>query len=151
MPMIDEHENRVKAAAEGIFHFLKGAIGDVEGAEATMNRERLLLYLEAFKSRHFMNLVEDDPALPTDIKIQISHAVSGLSKSWPQVRQLVYDDSATRFAAVAWRLASMQNQIVEAIGIRVTLDAQGRDLDLEPTELPPGTTEQLPPGDDDAT
>jgi hypothetical protein len=139
-PLVERssHGLRVKASAESIFYFLKSTVEEVEGANVAMDREALLLYLEGFKSPYFMRLVEEDPDLPYDIKIQISHMVSGLSKTWPAVNTLVYDSSALRFAAVIWQFTRKLEQIKDALGIQVVIDA---DAELLPTELPPGEEE----------
>ncbi len=133
------HGLEVKSAAEAIHRFLKSTIGEVEGAVVSLDRDQLLLYMEAFKSDYFMRLIEEDPDLPYDVKVQVSHMVSGLSKGWTAIQMLVFDPSALRFAAVAWQMSNKVNQIVDALGIQVVIPSESREL--QPEELPPGFKE----------
>ena len=134
------HDQEIQDRAKAIFSFLKEGLHDIEGAEAYLDREELLLYLKAFKSRYFMRLVEDDPTLPYDLKMQVSHMISGLAKTWPAANKMIYDDSALRFAAVAWRMSAMFNRVINAIGIRVILQGTATE-EIQPEELPPGARE----------
>ena len=130
------YEMRRDQTARAMYEFFKGIMSDLEGAVATMDREKLLLYMDAFRSRTFMHLIEEDADIPYDIKVNVSQMVSGLNKTWPAVNRLIYDSAALRFAAVAWRMAQIADAVVDNLGIKVAMP--GEFAEVQPEELPPG-------------
>ena len=142
-----------------MYVFFKGLSMEMADADVTLDRDRLILYMDAFRSAEFMHLIEVDEDMPHDIKVQTAQLVSGLNKNWTIARAQVYRPEAVRFAAVIWKMVQMAETVQNALGIRVVVGTEGRnpDEDLRPTEL----TEEgldvdllpqgLPPGGGDGT
>jgi hypothetical protein len=126
-----------RATAEQMFHFFKGLSVEMADADVTLDRDRLILYMDAFRSADFMHLIEVDEDMPHDIKVQTAQWVSGLNKNWSLARAQVYRPEALRFAAVIWKMVQMADTVQNALGIRVVVGTKGRDpeMDVLPTDL----------------
>ncbi len=129
------HKARVDETAHAIYAFLKEVMSDADEANVYFDREKTLLILEAFKSRSFMRLIEEDEDLPYDLKVNVSQMVSGLSKTWPTIRKLMYDKASSRFAFVGWKMAKVAATILDTLGIQVVMETEAEEM--TPTELPP--------------
>lgn len=112
------YERRRDRAAETIFPFLKRMVQRGKAEPATYNRDAVSLVLDAIRSRHFMDLVEQDPDLSYDLKMQISHMNSGLNKSWPATRRLIYSDKSDELAGIALAVVDHLTMVLEACGVR---------------------------------
>ncbi len=135
------HDRRVKETAQRIFPFFREMV--LEGREnpVSWNREQVLLYMEALKSKHFMDCVENESALNYDLKVQVSHLVSGINKGWTAIRRFVYSRHSDEAAAIALQIFESFARVLEACGIRPVYV----DVDAVAPALPGPGDPALPP------
>lgn len=114
------YDRRRDRAAERIFPFLKQMVQRGKTQPATYNRDAVILILDAIRSRHFMDLVEADDDLTYDLKIQISHMVSGLNKGWPATRRLIFSEKSDELAGIALAVVDHIMIVLEACGVSYT-------------------------------
>lgn len=132
--MPDEDRRR---RAEQIYQFLRHSYDDVAELEVFFDRRELVAYLDALKSRDFMELVQADDALDYEIKVNISQMVSGLNKSWPQVLQMVGSHHAVRFIAVLLRLSEQIQSVKDALKVRTVIPVATPVEEIKPEPWPP--------------
>lgn len=128
IPKFDAERDR---KADAIWAFMAEIFEATADLDTSINRERILEYLDAFRSPRFMKHIEDSE-LPYELKVDLSQMVSGLSKAWPGVRERVYSQSAERFAAMIYTFAEFLDQVVDALEIRITIP-----MDVVAREVPP--------------
>jgi hypothetical protein len=113
--------------ADAIWSFLEEVYEATSDLDVTINRERILEYLDAFRSKRFMDHIENSE-LPYELKVDLSQLVSGLSKAWPGVRERVGSQSAERFAAMIYTMAEFLDQVVDALEIRIVVPTEAREV-----------------------
>ncbi|MCI4357347.1 MAG: hypothetical protein L3K18_09500 [Thermoplasmata archaeon] len=128
----DEERDR---KADAIWEFFEEIFEATQDLQVTINRERIMEYLDAFRSQRFMDHIEES-ALPYELKVDLSQMVTGLSKAWPGVRDRVQSQSAERFAAMVYTMSEFLEQVVDALGISIVIPTEAREVPTPAPELP---------------
>jgi hypothetical protein len=113
----EAYDRRRDAMAERIFPFLKAMVKQGRMRPATYDRDAVVLILDAFRSRRFMELVEQDPDLNYDLKVQIASGNTSLNKSWPAVRRLIYSDKSDEIASTGLAIVEHILRVLEVCGV----------------------------------
>lgn len=112
------YERRRDRMAERIFPFLRDMVKKGRAEPATYNRETVMLVLDAFRSKRFMDLVEHDELLSYEMKVQISQMVTGANKSWSAVQRLIFSDKSDELASVALAIVDSIVTVLQFCGIQ---------------------------------
>jgi len=134
-------EEQLKLRAQALFGFIMEIARKKDSGEfeVGIDREELLLWLDSFRSRHFMRLIESAPekVVPYAMKAQFAGWVTTADKTWPAVRAYILTSKGLDLIILGvWNLAQSAERAMRALGVKVALNADFHVI--EPEDLPDG-------------
>jgi hypothetical protein len=134
---VDPYGERAYAIRRGavaleILGFLKEIGAEHKGDLVEFDKEEVLLYMDAFRSREFMLAIERDPDLPVAIKAQIAVWNSGLNKIWPAVKNYVRAPDVGEIGGFIFGMFQLLDRVMVKFHVEIIQTIPS------PLELPPG-------------
>lgn len=129
------YQDRIDRAADRIYEVLCEAREEYAGKPVTVDRDAVLLIVDALSSRRFMDHIESDPHLPYAVKMEFAtKVVSTAAKGKGAILAFLNHDQAPVFFALLLKFSNMAEEMREFIGLRTVDDIE----EIAPRELTDG-------------
>lgn len=126
------YEEQRKARAKVLYDFLMEARHEQAVTDVSVDREEMLAWADALRSRYFFDLIEASPDLPYEIKANVAGYFTTMNKGWSAIRQIILENDQLPLMALAFhKVVRMGDRALNAVGVRVVTDAEFHEITPE--------------------